>query len=104
MKNTISIITFIVIGLLFPIIGWLSLIYIFRGIELAIGYKAPLVSDPGSIDLGAILTVLIYLLISAFIVRKCISLNNIFLAKVIGILAILFVIYELSMVSSIIWF
>ena len=99
-----ALIPFLVASAIFPIVSWFIVIDIFHGIELAIGYHAPLVGEPGGIDPGAVLVTLIYGALSLFIVVRLAKSRYFIAAYSIGISSVALLIYVFSVVSSLIWF
>lgn len=100
----IALVPLVVLSAVFPIAAWFLVITVFHGIEQVTGYHAPLVSEAGGVDPGAVLVTAIYLVLCSWAAyrfyRKYLYISSI--AITLG--AILAVPYIFSMVSSIIWF
>ena len=104
LKNILLTTAFLAISTLFPLMGWFSVAYFFHIIEIITGFNAPLVSEPGGVDLGAVLVTFIYAVLSLILIKKLIASGNKILAIVIGILSLCFLYYVFVLVSSLIWF
>jgi len=102
-KNIFIIGAFLGSSILFPLVGWLSVVSFFHVIELIIGYRAPLVGAPQEIDLGAILVAFIYFLLSSLFVKFLLSKKRARVALIVGCLSIPFTYHVFIMVSSLIW-
>lgn len=95
---------FLVVSAAFPVLCWFVLIAIFHGIESVTGYHAPLVSNPGGVDLGAVLVTLIYGVVSLLLVFNQNKNRCLVAAYGVGISSLILLFYVFTVVSSVIWF
>ena len=100
----ITLVPFLVLSAIFPAVAWVCVIFIFQGIELVTGYRAPLVGERGGIDPGAILVTALYLSLCAVIVKVLLNKQLRISAFIIGVGSLFLIYYVFSLVSSIIWF
>lgn len=94
----------VIFTLFYPIVSWITLIFLCYPVELITGYRVPLVGEPGTIDPGAVVLSGLFLFIGILISYYCYSKRYLVSFSLISITSFVAVPYIFTVVSSIIWF
>jgi hypothetical protein len=104
LQLAITLPSLVVFTLLYPIVSWITLVFLCHPVELATGYRVPLVGEPGGIDPGAVFLSALFFFIGILITYYCYSKRYLVSFGLISITSFVAVPYIFSVVSSIIWF